>query len=143
MSAPRTYVPRTYVVAFSDVRRFQTAVVAGSEAEAIETAEELWDIDGVDGEHPFDLIGDCTFDQPEARIEDAPPPERDWSVAFHRAGVHKTAVRAHTEKEAIGIAQAMLFETDITLFDLVWCEDTEWQAQLIETNLIDGGASCR
>lgn len=135
--------PRTYVVAFSDTRRFQTTVVAGSETEAIERAEELWDIDGVDGEHPFDMIADCTFDQPEARIEDAPPPERDWSVAFHRAGVHKTGVRARTEDEAIEIAQAMLFETDISLFDLVWCEDTEWQAQLNDTMPVMGGASCR
>ncbi len=45
---------------------------------------------------------------------------------------------AHTEKEAIGIAQAMLFETDIALFDLVWCENTEWQA-----NLVDAGVPCR
>ena len=135
--------PRTYVVAFSDTRRWQTTVSGGSHAEAIETAEELWDIDGVDGDHCFDLIGDCTFDQPEARIEDEPPPEQDWSVAFHRAGVHKTGVRARTEDEAIGIAQAMLFETDISLFDLVWCEDTEWQATLSEANLFDGGASCR
>ena len=94
-------------------------------------------------DHPFDLIDDCTFDQPEARIEDEPPPERDWSVAFHRAGVHKTGVRARTEDEAIEIAQAMLFETDISLFDLVWCEDTEWQANLIDTLPVLGGASCR
>ncbi len=130
--------PRTYVVAFSDTRRFQTTVVAGSQAEAIEAAEELWDIDGVDGDHPFDMIDDCTFDQPEVRIEDAPPPERDWSVAFHRSGVYCTKVRASTEREAIGIAQAMLFETDIAIFNLVWCEDTEWQA-----TLGDGGASCQ
>lgn len=130
--------PRTYVVAFSDTRRFQTTVTGGSEADAIWTAERLWDIDGVDGEHPFDMIDDCTFDQPKARIEDSPPPQQDWSVAFHRAGVHKTGVRAQTEQEAIGIGQAMLFETDITLFNLVWCEDTEWQA-----NLIEGGVSCR
>lgn len=135
--------PRTYLVAFSDTRRWQTTVSGGSRDEAIENARELWEIDGVDGEHPFDLIDDCTFDQPEARIEDAPPPERDWSVAFHRAGVHKTGVRARTEDEAIEIAQAMLFETDICLFDLVWCEDTEWQAQLIETIPGNGGASCR
>lgn len=130
--------PRIYVVAFSDTRRFQTTVSGGSEADAIWTAERLWDIDGVDGDHPFELIDDCTFDQPEARIEDAPPPERDWSVEFHRSGVHRTGVRAHTEHEAIGIAQAMLFETDIALFDRVWAEDTDWQATLIE-----GGASCR
>ena len=133
--------PRTYVVAFSDVRRFQTTVVAGSEAEAIETAEELWDIDGVDGEHPFDMIDDCTFDQPEARIEDAP--EQRWSVALHRAGVHRCNVHALSEDEAIEIAQAMLFETDVSLFDLVWCEDTEWQAQLNDAIPAMGGASCR
>lgn len=135
--------PRTYVVAFSDTRRWQTTVSGSSPDDAIWMAERYWDAGGVDGDHPFDLIDDCTFDQPEARIEDAPPPERDWSVAFHRAGVHKTGVRARTEDEAIEIAQAMLFETDISLFDLVWCEDTEWQAQLNETLPAMGGPSCR
>lgn len=131
--------PGTYVVAFSDWRRWQTTVSAGSQDEAREIAERLWVNDGVDGEHPFDLIDDCTFDR--VCIHNAP--ESKWSVAFHCAGVHKTAVHAHSEDEAIEIAQAMLFETDISLFDLVWCEDTEWQAQLNDTMPAMGGASCR
>ena len=130
--------PRTYVVAFSDTRRWETTVVASSTDVALDTAATLWATEGVDGDHPFDLIDDLIFDQAEVRIEDAPPPERDWSVAFHRSGVYCTKVRASTEREAIGIAQAMLFETDIAIFNLVWCEDTEWQA-----TLGDGGASCQ
>ncbi len=129
--------PRTYVVAFSDVRRWQTAISAGSETEAIEIAEQIWDIDGVDGEHPFDLIDDCTFDQPEARIEDAPPPERDWSVAFHRATVHTTFVRARSEDEAIWVAQRRLFEDDVAAFKCILSENSCWQAETVE-----GGASC-
>ena len=130
--------PRTYVIAFSDTRRWQTTITAGSHDDAIETAERLWEFGGVDGDHPFDLVDDCIFDQPEWRTEDEPPPEQEWRIAFHRAGIHGTTVRALTDREAIGIAQAMLFETDISLFERVWCEDTDWQATLIE-----GGASCR
>lgn len=135
--------PRTWVVAFSDVRRFQTTVSGASEADAIFMAEQLWDEDGVDGEHPFDLLDDCTFDQPEARIEDAAPPDREWSVSFHRAGVHKIRLRAHTERQAIATAQAMLFEIDIALFDLAWCQDTDWQANPIYDITVEGGTSCR
>jgi hypothetical protein len=130
--------PRTWVVAFSDVRRFQTTVSGGRAADAIEVAEQLWDEDGVDGEHPFELIDDCTFDQPEARIEDAPPPEREWTVTFHCAGVHKVVVPAHTERQAIATAQAMLFETDAALFNRAWSECSDWTATPSE-----GGASCR
>lgn len=128
----------TFVVSFSDTRRWQTTVPAASGDEAITRAETLWDGGGVDGEHPFDLVDDCTFDQPEWRIEDAPPPEQTWKVAFHRASVHQTLVRAQTEHEAIGIAKAMLHETDVALFQRAWCEDTCWQAELGH-----GGVSCR
>lgn len=129
---------RTFVISFSDTRRWQTTVAAGNADEAITSAEALWNDGGVDGEHPFDLIADFVFSQPEWRIQDASPPERSWSVAFHRASVHQTLVRAHTEHEAIGIAKAMLHETDVSLFQRNWCEDTCWQAELG-----DGGVSCQ
>lgn len=126
-----------YVVAFSDTRRWQTTVSAGSGDEAIDIAERLWDAGGVDGEHPFDLIDDCLFDQPEWRIEDEAPPEQTWTVLFYRNSAHRTTVRATTEREAIGIAQSMVHETDIALFERCWFEDGNWEAEPSR----DGGAS--
>lgn len=119
-----------FVVTFSDSRRWRTTVEAVSESEAIDFAESHWSDFGIDGEHPFDLLDDRIFDQPEVRLEFAPPPERLWSVVFHRATVYATEVRARTEDQAIGIAQAMQFETDVALFQTSWSDDTDWQAQI-------------
>ena len=129
--------PRTYVVAFSDTRRWQTTVSAASQVDAIEQAESQWDEHGADGEHPFDLIDDCLFDQPEWRIEDAPPPEMEWAIAFFRTAVFHGRVRACTEHEAIGIAKAMVHETDVAMFRRDSIQDSAWRA----TPLFEGGAA--
>ncbi|MEQ1731913.1 MAG: hypothetical protein ABL982_26360 [Vicinamibacterales bacterium] len=128
---------RTYVIAFSDTRRWQTTVSAASGIEAIQLAEALWTSGGVDGNHPFDLVDDCIFDQPEWRIEDEAPPERDWSISFHRTAVFHGTVKASTEREALGIAQAMVHETDVALFKREALTDGKWRA----TPLFDGGQS--
>lgn len=126
--------PRTYVVAFSDMRRFQTTVSGGSLDEAIESARELWDGDGLEGEHPFEMIDDCTFDQPEARIEDAPPPEREWTVTVERLSVLRQRVLARNEFEAIGMAKS-LPDAQLSTFER---DDIWWSATPSK-----GGASCR
>ena len=119
-----------FVVTFSDSRRWRTTVEAVTESEAIDFAESHWSNFGVDGEYAFDLLDEQIFDQPEVRLEFAPPPKRLWSVAFHRATVYATEVCARTEDEAISIAQAMHYETDVALFQTCWIDDTDWQAQI-------------
>lgn len=54
---------RNFIVTFSDTSRWQTTVSAANADEAASSAEALWDSGGVDGDHPFELLDDCIFDQ--------------------------------------------------------------------------------
>lgn len=122
--------PHTYVIDFSNMQRWQTTVSATHHGEALDEAARLWAEQGADGDHPFDLLDDRVFDQPDWRIEDEPPPEQTWSVRFLRTAAFTGEVRASTEREAIGIAQAMVHDTDVAFFQRTAMHDGDWRAEM-------------